>query len=62
MLPFVRASGSDRVVHSALNWTAGKSEMRFVSTPTVTRRPGFAFASDYNYAPVLSLIVDQTVS
>ncbi|OAX37444.1 acid phosphatase [Rhizopogon vinicolor AM-OR11-026] len=43
MLPYVRASGSNRVVDSALNWTVG-----------------FAYASDHEYTPVLSLIVDQT--
>ncbi|KAG0695990.1 histidine phosphatase superfamily [Suillus ampliporus] len=43
MLPFVRASGSDRVVDSALNWTAG-----------------FAYASNQQYTPVLSVIVSQS--
>ncbi|KAH7887296.1 histidine phosphatase superfamily [Phlebopus sp. FC_14] len=42
VLPFVRASGSDRVVDSATNWTAG-----------------FAYASDQEYKPALSVIFNQ---
>ncbi|KAH7927515.1 acid phosphatase [Leucogyrophana mollusca] len=45
MMPFVRASDSERVVDSALNWTAG-----------------FAFASNNQYAPVLSVIIDQSTN
>lgn len=36
--------------------------MRLVASLTATQRPGFAYAADYEYTPVLSLIVDQTVS
>ncbi|KAH7909640.1 histidine phosphatase superfamily [Hygrophoropsis aurantiaca] len=45
MMPFVRASDSERVVESALNWTAG-----------------FAYASNQLYAPVLSVIIDQSTN
>ncbi|KIJ69718.1 hypothetical protein HYDPIDRAFT_78145 [Hydnomerulius pinastri MD-312] len=45
MLPFVRASDSERVVESALNWTAG-----------------FAYASNQQYAPMLSVIIDQSTN
>ncbi|KAH7923636.1 acid phosphatase [Leucogyrophana mollusca] len=45
MMPFLRASDSERVVESALNWTAG-----------------FAYASNQQYAPVLSVIIDQSTN
>ncbi|KAF9233783.1 histidine phosphatase superfamily [Melanogaster broomeanus] len=45
MLPFVRASGSQRVIDSAGNWTAG-----------------FAYASNQQYKPQLSVILDQSTN
>ncbi|KAF9233784.1 histidine phosphatase superfamily [Melanogaster broomeanus] len=45
MLPFVRASDSDRVIDSARNWTAG-----------------FAYASNQEYIPELSVIISQSTN
>ncbi|EAU82589.2 phytase [Coprinopsis cinerea okayama7 len=51
-LPFVRASGSERVIDSATNWTAGKT-----TNPTIT----FCFADANNniFEPKLAVIIPE---
>ncbi|KAH7909639.1 histidine phosphatase superfamily [Hygrophoropsis aurantiaca] len=55
MLPFVRASSSERVVESALNWTAGNSgDVNGISSLS------FAYASNQRYKPALSVILSES--
>ena len=64
-LPFVRASGSDRVIESASNWTAGTSiftEMKSTSPLMVMGiLLGFGAASNGVYVPALSVIISEKV-
>lgn len=64
-LPFVRASGSERVIQSATNWTAGTCHCGGIvvraSTHVHQTYSGFAAASNDVYAPVLSVIISEKV-
>jgi hypothetical protein len=60
-LPFVRASGSQRVIDSATNWTLGMSY--FPATKLSSHHhQGFTEASNHIYHAKLNLILDESVS
>jgi hypothetical protein len=60
-LPFVRASGSERVVLSATNWTEGMAcAFRSHHDPTNCKGgKGFALASHGQFKPQLSVIIQE---
>lgn len=61
-VPFVRASGSKRVVLSARNWTLGKSPFsRTASSIWIISSVGFSAASKGTYPASVNLIIPETV-
>lgn len=59
-LPFVRASGQDRVIDSATNWTAGKRGYIWPCLELNMFLSGFALASNGVYEPKLSLTIPES--
>lgn len=65
-LPFVRASGSDRVVFTANNWTAGRYYLintcitKTLKTFILLILSGFATASQNQLKPMVSVVISET--
>ena len=60
-LPFVRASGKRRVIHSAANWTVGMIEIFIDKQPLDpwTSGLGFAAASHQHINPTIAVIIPE---
>ena len=66
LLPFVRASGIDRIIKSAGNWTVGKftAQSRGVESTSsrLTLSTGFAASSHHHINPVIDQVLSEEVN
>ena len=61
-LPFIRASGSKRVILSAQNWTKGGMLFHIPqAVKAYSQMSGFSSASEVLYQPTVDLIIPEAV-